>query len=269
MVAAALRLAGTVRRHGFLTRQLMWRAFAARHAGSLLGWGWSLVSTAIQFGLLWAVFAGILGIRVADPPGVSFGVYLMAGLVPFLALNDGVTRAVGLFRSNAALVQRVRFPLEVLVIADTLGGVLHQLLALSVVVAICAAAGSLAPAALGWSAAGVGVLLLWIVGTALLVSTVGAFLPDLGQILGLALQLVFYAAPIVYPLTMVTHPGLRAVVEANPLTVMVAAIRAGLIGAAPPSAAALGLAAVGGAAVLVAGAAALDHWRMRIPDLVS
>ncbi len=269
MIRSLIHLVKILRRHGFLVRQLTWRAFAARHASSLIGWVWSLLATAVQFGLLWAVFAGILGIRVADLPEVSFGVYLIVGLVPFLAINDGVIRAVGLLRSNAPLIQRVRFPLEVLVVSDVLGSVMHQLLALAVVVAVCGAAGNLHPLALGWSAAGVVILLLWIFGLSLLASVAGAFLPDMGEMLGLGLQLLFYSAPIVYPLSMVTQPGLRAVVAANPLTVVVTAIRTGLIGAAPPSLSALAVAGGAGLAVVAGGAWALDHWRWRIPDLVS
>ncbi len=265
---ALIRMVRTLWGNGYLLGQLARRAFAARHAGSLFGWWWSLLATGVQFAILWVVFSRILGIRVAEPAGVGFGAYLMTGLVPYLALSDAVQRAAGLFRANAPLVQRVRFPVEVLVVGETVGVLLHQGLALALVGILCAALGVVAPAALAWTAAGVALAVLWSVGLALLVSVGGAFLPDLGEALGLALQVVFYGAPIVYPMAMVPSAGLRAAVAANPVTGIVRAVRAGLTGAPPPPFAALAALAGGGLVLLWLGAAALDRWRLRIPDVV-
>jgi len=261
-------MAGVLWRHRFLLVQLTRRAFLGRTAGTVLGWGWSLLATAVQLGTLWVVFAVILGIKVAEPAGVNFGVYLMTGLVPFLALNEALIGAVSLFRENAVLVQRIRFPLEVLVVSGALGTLLHQGLAFLVVIAVCAVTGTLAPAAAGWTAGGIGLLLLWALGLAGLAAVGGAFLPDVGQALGVVLQLLFYASPIVYPLSMVRAPLLRTVIEANPVTVMIQMIRAGLIGAAPPGLAAVTAVAAGGLAAMAAGAWAVDRWRARIPDVV-
>ena len=107
---AAFRLPGMLHRHRFLLWQLAWRAFAARHAGSYLGWLWTPLSTAVQFALYMVVFSAILqikveglGIDVARRPAVGFGVFLITGLVPFLALNDVVARASRVFRAHANL----------------------------------------------------------------------------------------------------------------------------------------------------------------------
>jgi ABC-type polysaccharide/polyol phosphate export permease len=272
---ALLRLPGGLRRHRFLLRQLAWRAFAARHAGAYLGWLWTPVATAVQFALYMVVFAAILqikveglGIDVARRPAVGFGVFLITGLVPFVALADVLQRATRVFRAHASLVQRVRMPAEVLVLGDVAGTLLHHAISFALVLGYCAWRGHLAVAGLPWVAAGVALLLLWVVGLALCVSLLGAFLPDIAEVMGLALQVVFYAAPIVYPLALVRAPLVRAVIEANPVTPLLGVLRAGLVGAAPPAAAAvLGL-AIGGMLALALGAAALDRWRGSIPDAV-
>ena len=86
--------------------------------------------------------------------------------------------------------------------------------------------------------------------------------------MGLALQVVFYAAPIVYPLALVRSDLVRTVIESNPLTPMVGVLRAGLVGAEPPSVTAIGYLLVGGWLLLWAGAASLNRWRSSIPDVV-
>jgi ABC-type polysaccharide/polyol phosphate export permease len=274
-LSAPLRLLPTLGRHRFLLGQLAWRAFAVRHAGSYLGWLWTPISTLVLFGLYMAVFGLILEIRIGDlgidparRPDVGFGLYMITGLVPFLALSDAVVRGARVFRSHVSLVQRVRLPAEVLVLGDMLGALLHHALSLVVVVAICAVRGHLAPVSLVWIALGLTLLALWIVGAGLIASVLGAFLPDVPEVLGLLFQVVFFCAPIVYPLAMVQHGVLRTLIEINPLTQLLGVLRTGLLGAPPPPPAAIAAVLVAGAALVMIGSAALDRWRYSIPDLL-
>ncbi len=272
---APVRLLPTLSRNRFLLGQLAWRAFAARHAGSYLGWLWTPFATLVQFALFMVVFSVILQIRVeglgidlARRPDVGFGVYLITGLVPFLAVSDAVVRAARVFRANVTLVQRVRMPAELLVLGDVLGTLGHHALSLVVVVAICAARGHMTLGGVGWLALSVVLLALWTVGLALVVSVLGAFLPDVPEVLGLLFQLAFYGAPIVYPLAMVHNEALRRLIGLNPMTPLLEVARAGLLGAAPPSTLTLTLLAGAGAGLLVAGSAALDRWRYSVPELL-
>jgi lipopolysaccharide transport system permease protein len=274
-VFAVFRLPQTLYRHRFLLRQLASRAFASRHAGLYLGWLWTPISTAVQFALYMTVFSAILqikvdglGIDLARRPAVGFGVFLITGLVPFLAVNDVVMRAARLFRAHASLVQRVRMPPEVLVIGDALGTMMHHAISFALVVVFCVWRGHLGLAGIPWIVLGLATLVLWIIGASLCVSLVGAFLPDIAEMMGLALQVVFYAAPIVYPLALVRSDVMRTIIESNPLTPMVGVLRAGLVGAEPPSVTAIGYLLVGGCLLLFAGAASLDRWRATIPDVV-
>ena len=274
-VFAVFRLPQTLYRHRFLLRQLAWRAFAARHAGSYLGWLWTPISTAVQFVLYMTVFSAILqikvdglGIDLARRPSVGFGVFLITGLVPFLAFNDVVMRAARLFRAHASLVQRVRMPPEVLVVGDALGTLMHHAISFALVVVYCVWRGHLGLTGIGWIVLGLATLVLWIIGASLCASLVGAFLPDVAEIMGLALQVVFYAAPIVYPLALVRSDVVRTIIESNALTPMVGVLRTGLVGAEPPSATAIGYLLVGGCFLVWAGAASLDRWRGSIADLV-
>ena len=60
------------------------------------------------------------------------------------------------------------------------------------------------------------VMLLWIVGLALVVSLLGALLPDLAEVVGLVMEVVFYTAPIVYPVALVQSIGGRTLIQLNP-----------------------------------------------------
>lgn len=274
-LTASFRLLPILTRHRFVVGQLAWRAFAARHAGSYLGWLWTPLATVVQFALYMVVFSAILqikveglGIDLARRPAVGFGAFLITGLVPFLAFNDAVTRAARVFHSNASLVQRVRLPAEVLVLGDVAGTLLHHAISLAVVILYCVWRGHLSIAGAPWLALGLAAAVVWIVGAALLASVLGAFLPDIAEAIGLGLQVMFYGAPIVYPLALVRPELVRTVVELNPLTPLVGVMRSGLLGANAPALTSVVYLVIGGVVLLVVGSAVLDRWRKSIPDLV-
>lgn len=259
----------------FLVGQLAWRSFASRHAGAVLGWLWTPLGTAVQFTLYTVVFsvilqvkAEVIGTDLASRVPVGFGVFLITGLVPYLAFNDVVMRSARVIRANATLVQRVRLPLEVMVIGDILGTLLHHAIAVALTVAYCVWAGYVAVAAVAWIVAGIVLLLLLAIGAGLLVSVVGVALPDIPEALGLALQLALYGAPIIYPLSFVKQSALLAVIQANPLTPLVGVFRAGLLNAAPPSGPALAYLIILAVGLVVAGSAVMERYRATIPDLV-
>lgn len=272
---APVRLVRTLYAHRFLLAQLAWRSFASRHAGALLGWLWTPLGTAVQFVLYTVVFSMILGIKtdllgtdLATRVPVGFGVFLITGLVPYLALNDVIMRSSRVVRANATLVQRVRLPLEVLVVADILGTLMHHAVAVVLMVFYCAWAGYLAVTGAGWLLAGIALLILLAVGFGLLVSVLGVALPDIPEVLALVLQFALYGAPIIYPLNLVKQEVLLAVIQMNPITPLVGVFRAGLLGVAPPDPAGIIYLLILSAVLLVVGAAAMDRFRATIPDLL-
>ncbi len=272
---APARLLRTLVDHRFLLGQLAWRAFASRHAGALLGWLWTPLGTAVQFALYTVVFSMILeikielhGIDLASRVPVAFGVFLITGLVPYLAVNDVVLRSARVIRANATLVQRVRLPLEVMVVGDILGTLMHHAAAVVLMVAYCAWAGHLVLAGVGWFVLGLVLVVLLAVGFGLLVSVLGVALPDVPEVLALLLQFALYGAPIIYSLSLVEQQWLRALIQANPITPLVGVFRAGLLGVAPPAVSGLVYLVTLAAVVLLAGAAAMNRYRTTIPDLL-
>lgn len=272
---APVRMIRTLVTNRFLLAQLARRSFASRHAGALIGWLWTPLGTAVQFLLYTVVFSVILGFKVeltgidlARRFPVGFGVFLITGLVPYLALNDVIMRSAGVIRANAALVQRVRLPIEVMVIGDILGTLMHHATAVVLMIIYCGWAGHLVVAGIGWIAVGIALLLVLALGVGLLVSVLGVALPDISEVLGLLLQVALYGAPIIYPLDYIKQEWLSALVQANPITPLVGVFRAGLLGVAPPSVFAIVYLIILAVALLVVGAAAMDRYRATIPDLL-
>ena len=192
-----------MKHHLFLLRELVKRDFQGRYAGSLLGFFWSFAQPLWMLVLFNFVFSTVMKISPAGTRTDHFAVFLFAGLLPWMALNEGVQRASTAVTDNASLVKKLRFPSEILVAAVVLAALFHEAVALVVFLA-----GLAFLRVLDWG--GLPLLLLAIplqlaltLGLGLLLSSVHVFFRDTAQMLGMVLTAWFYLTPIVYPVQLV------------------------------------------------------------------
>lgn len=213
-----------------LVRELARRDFRARYAGSLLGAAWAVLEPAVHFGLYWVVFDRLLGTRLAASDGVGpFALYLIAGMLPFMAFQEMLLRAVGLAREQAHVLRHVNVPVAVVVSGALLAVAARQGLALVIVVGACGVAGTLSLAKLPLLLVGLVLLAVAGWGTALVLFPVGAYLPDAAQAVSIGTTVLFFVTPIVYREAIVPV-GMRGWFDINPLSGLVDLFRAALIG---------------------------------------
>lgn len=243
------------------------REFRAHYAGSVLGAAWAILEPAVQFGLYLVLFSVLLGMRLESTPSVgSFGLYLVGGLVPFMALQEGVVRAASFARANASLMRHVQVPIEVLLAGSLVAVMARHALAFGLVLIAGTALGSVVPAQLLWLLLGFPLLVLGTWGAALGLVVAGAFLPDLTHVLGTAMTVVFFLSPIVYPETALP----AAVVPwlaANPVVGLLDTFRSGLMGA-PVTAVRLGVTVVAAATIFFFGSALFARKVDAVRDIV-
>ncbi len=262
-----IEILGRVWRWRRLVRQLAWREFKVRYAGSALGAAWAVLEPAVQFGLYLTVFSVLLGMRLEGKAGVgSFGLYLVSGLVPFLALQEACGRAVELARAQAQLVRHVSVPLEVVLAGTYLAVLARYGIALGLVVIYSAVSSPASVAGAGWLLVGLAVFIAGSFGVALALLPAGAFLPDLGRVVSLGMMVLLFATPVLYPESVLPAPLARWL-SLNPLAGMVDVFRAATMGT---SVSAARLAAFVGSSLLalLAGAAIFSRRAAAVRDLV-
>jgi lipopolysaccharide transport system permease protein len=214
------------RRHLFLLRELVKRDFQGRYAGSLLGFFWSFVQPLWLLALFTFVFSTVLRVKIVDAghPGGPFAAFLFSGLLPWIAVQEGVLRSSTSITDNAVLVKKLRFPAEVLVVAVVLAALLHEAIAAVVFLVVLAVLGDLAWGGLPMLLVALPLQILLTLGLGLLLGAVQVFFRDTAQLLSMLFAGWFYLTPIVYSLGSVP-PRLRPWIEANPLTPLVGLYR--------------------------------------------
>ena len=240
-------------------RSLVWqftrREVEGRYRGSLLGIFWSLIHPLVMLAL-YTFLAGVI-FRARWPESRTdalgeFALFLFCGLVAFNLLSECATRAVGLVLAVPNFVKRVAFPLEVLPLSVLGSALFHAALGLGVLLVL----GPLMRGALSWTALLLPAVVLPLVflclGLSWLLASLGVFLRDLGYVVPLALQVLFFATPIIYPAQSVPAP-FRTVLALNPLAWVVESFRQVIFLGVPPDGAALAAWTAATAAFMVAG----------------
>ena len=252
-------LGGSPRRFLYLAGTLAVTEFKLRFFGSVLGYVWQLVRPLMLFGVLYFVFTKFVKIGEAVP---HYPVLLLANIVLYTFFADG-TGAVSSMVDREGLVRKIQFPRMAVPVSVVLTASFNLVLNLLVVLGFALASG--VEPRWSWLEAPVLISLLavLVVGLAMLLSALYVRFRDIKPIWEVALQVAFYATPIIYAIeTIDVSQRVRELIMLSPLAAILQQFRHAVIDPSAPSAAA----AAGGSArllipaALVFGIAALGFW---------
>jgi ABC-2 type transport system permease protein len=232
--------------------------FKVRFFGSALGYLWTLIRPLMLFGVLYFVFTEV--VRFGD--GVKhYPVYLLTSLMLFSFFGETTTRGVTSLVERESLLRKMRFPRLVIPLSVTLHAMFYLVLNLLVVFVFVLASGieprwswlELVPLVL--------LLIVLATGVTMLLSALFVRYRDMQPIWEVALQVLFYASPVIY-VTETLPASIRQEAVASPITAVLTQMRHALIDPTAPTAAD----AIGGGAFLliplaiVVGVFALGAW---------
>ena len=225
-VAGPSAFGGSPRR--FLT--LLWltalQDFRLQYRTSILGYAWTLLRPLAYFGVLYVVFTEVLRFGGKVP---NYAVFLLMNIMLFQFFADATGTAVTSVVRGETVVRRMHFPRIVIPLAIVLTAAMTSAMNLVVVFGFILVSG-IGPH-LTWLLllpAIVLPLLVFSAGAALLLSTTYVHLRDIGHVWTVALRVLFYGSPILYPIEFVPE-SFRSVIALNPLTPILNQARVWLI----------------------------------------
>lgn len=183
-----------------LLRELIKRDLAARFTGSALGLAWAVLQPLSLVVLYWFVFTFMIPGGRVGATGDDYIYFLIAGLLPWLGLSEGLTRSTTAVVESSAIVRRLPLRSEILVVVPNATALIFQCVGLAIFLAALVVQGRplrylwLLPAALVLQ-------FLLQVGIGLFLATTYVFFRDVTQIIGFVLAIAFYLSPILYPVT--------------------------------------------------------------------
>src|SRR5262249_42817726 len=113
----------TIWRNRSLVQTLVRRDILSRYSGSLFGPLWTVLNPLLLMLTYFFVFGMVLQSRVpGDPSRVSFALYLLCGMLPWLAFSEAAARAPGILPEHRNFIKKLLFPVEILPVNLTVTG---------------------------------------------------------------------------------------------------------------------------------------------------
>lgn len=205
-----------------------------RYAGQVLGSSWAIIAPLLTMATYLFAFGLIFRSRMgADDNGAGYVAFALAGLVPWMGLQDGLSRSTTSIAGNGNLVKQIVFPSEILPLKVALGTLPALAIGLVATMCVSAVAGRL-------EIFGLLVLLpialicyiLALAGLSYLLAAIGVFVRDVKDLIAFLLTIGLFLHPILYT-PEGTPSWLGRIFVLSPFSHMIWCFRDALIGRDP------------------------------------
>jgi len=207
------------------------REVVGRYKGSIMGIFWAFFNPVFMLAIYTFVFSVVFKARWGvgeSETKAQFAVVLFAGLIVFNFFSEVVNRAPGLIISNVNYVKKVVFPLEILPIVSIGSALFHTAISLCVLLAGFFIFNGFLHATVLLIPFVFIPLIIFIAGLAWILASLGVFIRDLGQAMGLVTTTLIFLSPVFYSVGALPEKFQPALM-ANPLTFIIEQARGVLI----------------------------------------
>ncbi|WP_230467986.1 ABC transporter permease [Biostraticola tofi] len=255
-------------------RDLIWqmtkREVTGRYKGSFLGLAWSLFNPLMMLVVYTFVFSVVFKTRWGTDPNAGkadFAIVLFTGLIVFNLFSECIGRAPSLITSNVNYVKKVVFPLEILSFVNFFAALFHASISLVVLfLAIIIFKHSVHLTVLLLPVIMLP-LMLAILGASWFLASLGVFVRDVAQTIGILISILMFMSPVFYPVN-VLPIAFQKIIMLNPLAYMIEEARKVVFFGVLPNWEMLIINLVVGAVICISGYAFFQNTRKGFADVL-
>lgn len=235
-------IAASLWRNRSLIKTSIKREVLGRYRGSFLGILWSFFNPLFMLVVYTFVFSIIFKARwnVGSESKTEFALALFAGMIVFNLFAECIGRAPGLIVGNQNYVKKVVYPLEILPWVGLGAALFHCAISLGVWLIAYLIFFGVPHATLLYFPLVLLPFGLFIMGLSWALASLGVYLRDVGQFIGVLITVLMFLSPIFYPASAFPEEY-RPLLYINPLTPVVEQARDVLFWGKAPNFAMLGI----------------------------
>lgn len=216
--------------HRQLIARLSNREIVGRYRGSVMGLMWSFLTPLFMLAIYTFVFSVVFRARwgTGEDSKTQFAIILFAGLIIHTLFADVINRAPKLVLENTNYVKKVVFPVEILPAVQLVAAAFHALVSVLVLLAVSLLLNGTLPVTAVWFPLVVFPLLLLTLGFSWALASLGVYMRDIGQTIGLVTSAMLFLSPVFFPIQSLP-PSMQSWMQLNPLTFIIEQSRAVLV----------------------------------------
>lgn len=219
------------RKNRILLGELVKTDFKLRYQGSVLGYFWAVLRPLLMFAILYIVFAKLLRLGNDIP---HYPVYLLTGTVLWNFFTECTGQGIQAIVHRGDLLRKISFPKYIIVVSATATALINLAINLCVII-LFAFINGVTPS-WSWLLVPFSVLELYAfaLGISFLLGAINVKYRDITSIWDVLTQALFYAVPIIYPLSMILDSGsfgllASQIILLNPIAQVIQDVRHNLV----------------------------------------
>ena len=219
-------LFASIVRHRSLIVAMIKRDVYSRYRGSIIGMLWSFLNPLLMLAVYTFVFSVVFNARWGGGLGskTEFALVLFSGLMAFNIFSESANRAPTLITGNVNYVKKVIFPLEILPVVALGSAMFHFCISLLVWLIFFAVIVGVPYMTILWLPMALLPLTFLSLGSGWLLASLGVYLRDVGQVIGVMTTVLMFLSPIFYPLEALPEEY-RSLLVFNPLASQIEQLR--------------------------------------------
>ena len=217
---------GELYRYRDLLWFLTWRNIKVLYSQSVIGIGWAVLQplfSMLVFTLVFGLFAKM------DSDGVPYALFSFCALVPWSYFSNALLDSGNSLVSQADILSKVYFPRLVLPLSSVLAKLIDLVIALGVLLALMLIYGQLPQWDIVFLPLLIVIMTMTAAGMGMFLTSLAIQYRDIKHAMTFIVQLLMYAAPVVYPTTLVPE-WLQPYYALNPMVGVIEGFRAALLG---------------------------------------
>jgi homopolymeric O-antigen transport system permease protein len=210
---------------------LIWRDVKVRYAQSILGIGWAMIQPLVPMIIFTIVFGRVAQIR---SDGIPYALFAYTALVPWTYFSNSLTDSSGSLVKEVNMLSKIYFPRLIIPLTSVLGKLIDLAISFALLFVLMVWYRTMPSA---WMVIVVPFLLLLTMmaasGLGMWLSALALQYRDVKYGVPFAAQFLMYAAPVVYPTSLIPS-SVRYVYALNPMVGVIEGFRACVVGTPLP-----------------------------------
>lgn len=226
-----------------------WRDIKVRYKQTVLGFAWALIQPFFAM-IVFTIFFGNLAKIPSD--GIPYPIFSYAALLPWTLFSEGIIRSTNSMVANSNIIQKVYFPRLALPISSILSPLVDFIIAFTILIGMMFFYGIMPTINVILLPFFIIMAVITALGIGLWTSALNIKFRDVQYVIPFMIQLLLFASPVVYPVSMIPGPY-QIIYGLNPMAGVIEGFRWAILGTAAPGSVIL-VSAIISIALLISGA---------------
>ena len=209
-----------------LIKEMALRDFKLKFAGSVFGLFWAVLQPLAMMSILYFVFK--YGLKAKAAHGVSFAAWFFSASIAWNFFQDALTSSTNVYMEYSYLVKKIHFRLALLPLIKILSSFVLHLVFIVIVLGLVIVTDSVNLSSLISLAYFSLCAIALLFGVSWVTSTIQVFYRDMGQFVGILMQLGFWATPIAWNHDLLS-PEYQRLLKLNPVMYITEGYRGALV----------------------------------------